>query len=309
MKNKKFNSVVKIGGGLLAGVLTPGIVHACACGCGVFEVGSQSMVGHGAGATAFVEYDAMDQDHNWSGGSGAPAVDNPDRRLRTGFATVGLQYLLPNGWGALLEAPWAHRSFLTAGDDGLVASTHDALGDLRVQAVFAGFAADMATGVSAGLRLATGDASFPAFDRDAEIGSGSTDALLGAWHTGVLAGGGRWQWFADARGDLPFATRGGYRPGDELDASAAVVRAGQRLGGLRLSPRLGLVGSLRAHDGGAAADPPNSSYARLLLAPGLELRAAAVALDLSVALPLAQRVSGDQLVAPALVKLHLSRRF
>ena len=39
MKNKKINSAaVKMGCGLLAGVLAPGVVHACACGCGVFDV-------------------------------------------------------------------------------------------------------------------------------------------------------------------------------------------------------------------------------------------------------------------------------
>ena len=114
MKNKKINSAaVKMGGGLLAGMLAPGVVHACACGCGVFDVGTSSMFPEGAGGMAFLQYDYSDQNRNWSGTSEAPAANNGDKEIATDFVTAGLQYLFNPSWGVQVEVPYDYRSFKT----------------------------------------------------------------------------------------------------------------------------------------------------------------------------------------------------
>ncbi len=84
---------MKISSSLLAGILTPGIVHACACGCGVFDVGTSSMFPEGAGGTAFLQFDYQDQNHNWSGTSQAPDANNDDKEIKTYFTTLGFQYM------------------------------------------------------------------------------------------------------------------------------------------------------------------------------------------------------------------------
>jgi len=77
MKNKniKINSAVavKAAFSLLAGMLTPEMVHACACGCGVFDVGTSSMFPGNGNGMVFLQYDYQDQNRNWSGTSRAPA--------------------------------------------------------------------------------------------------------------------------------------------------------------------------------------------------------------------------------------------
>jgi len=47
--------------------LAPDIAHACACGCGVFDVGTSGMLPSGAGGMVFLDYGFQDQDHNRSG--------------------------------------------------------------------------------------------------------------------------------------------------------------------------------------------------------------------------------------------------
>src|ERR1035438_1216751 len=93
-RNKKNNSaVVKMGFGLLAGVLAPSVVHACACGCSVFDVATSSMLPKGQGGMAFVQYAYQDQNRNWNGTSLAPAANNDDKQIATDFVMFGLQYM------------------------------------------------------------------------------------------------------------------------------------------------------------------------------------------------------------------------
>ena len=47
--------------------LCPSLANACACGCGLFDVGTSAMYANNAGGVVFLEYDFMDQGRNWSG--------------------------------------------------------------------------------------------------------------------------------------------------------------------------------------------------------------------------------------------------
>jgi hypothetical protein len=62
--------------------------------------------------------------------------------------------------------------------------------------MYTGFFKDMSTGIIFGVKLPTG--TFQAFgmDRDNQIGTGSTDFLLGAFHRGLLSGDNAWQYFS-----------------------------------------------------------------------------------------------------------------
>src|SRR5271169_7008699 len=108
MKNsdKKNNSVVvKMSCGWLFEMLAPSVVHACACGCGVFDVATSSMLPAGQGGMAYVTYDYMDQNINWKGTSPRDASQNPDKNLRTHFLAGGVQYMFTRAWGAEIEVP------------------------------------------------------------------------------------------------------------------------------------------------------------------------------------------------------------
>lgn len=298
----------KISGGLLAGVLAPGAAFACACGCGVFDVATSSMFPEGAGGTAFLNYDYQDQNKNWSGTSSAPAANNDDKKIETNFITPGVQYMFNRSWGAQLEVPVLNRTFDSAGNPGPVSWT--GLGDIRLNAIYTGFSEDLSSGLNLGLKLPTGDYSHDpgAIDRDTQIGSGSTDLLLGGYHRAQF-GTSRWNWFAQAELDAPMLIQAQYRPGVELDAAAGVYYDGLSLGRVKISPLAQVIGSFRSHDSGDAASPDNSGYERVLLSPGIEFDFHPFKIYADVEIPVFQNMRGNQLVAPALFKLSLSYMF
>jgi hypothetical protein len=315
MKNKKLNSqMIKIGGGLLAGILLPGVAFGCACGCGVFDVATSSMFPEDAGGTAFINYDYQDQNQDWSGASSAPAADNNDKKIETHFVTLGLQYMFNRSWGAQIEMPYWSRSFEGASDSPpppTVSRNWSGLGDLRLKGIYTGFSADMSSGITFGLKLPTGSSHHDAdvVDRDTQISSGSTDVLLGGFFRHALVIGTPWQWFAQGELDVPTLIQASYRPGLEADAAAGINYNGFSLGRVNISPVAQVIGSWRGHDNGAAADPDNSGYQRILLSPGIEFHLHPVKIYADVELPVYQNMTGHQLVAPALFKLTVSYMF
>ena len=86
---------------------------ACACGCGIFDVGTSSMFPSGKGGTVFLDYDFMDQNHNWSKNFKASNDDNSDKKIRTSFINTGVQYMFNRRLGVQIELPYDHRYFKT----------------------------------------------------------------------------------------------------------------------------------------------------------------------------------------------------
>jgi len=288
----------------------PSVAHACACGCGVFEVGTSSMFPTQTGGMVFVEEDYMDQDRNWSGTSSAPAADNPDKSIRTWFTTLGGEYLFNRSWGAMVEVPWWERQFTTTLSDGSIGTfDHSAIGDIRLKGIYTGFSADLSSGLTFGLKLPTGDSTYPHFDPDVEIGSGSTDLLLGAYHLGSLTADNRWSWFLNAQWQEPVAHRASYRPAAEIDAAAGIYYGALSLGTARLTPIVQLELTNRGHDGGPGGDPVNTGYTRVYAAPGVELDTGALRIYADVGLPLYTNASGHQLMAAVIVKANVAYHF
>ena len=300
---------------------TPGVALACACGCGVFDVGTGTMLPTSEGGTVWFEYDFMNQTQNWNGTSAAPGANNDDKIIRSNFFVAGTQYMFNRSWGVEAEVPYTDRVFKTttgfpsAGDTQIF--DHAALGDIRVKGVYSGLSEDMSTGITFGLKLATGDFTYPNLDRDTSIGTGSTNLLLGAYHMGDLSGltGMPFNWFADIQWDEAFITQQNYRPGDELDAAIGSYYNGFDFGKAgKIAPLLQLLVSVREHDVGMNAAQPidgiqQSGYQRLLISPGVEYDINAIKLYGDVELPVWQHVNGDQLVAPVLVKLVVGYNF
>jgi hypothetical protein len=293
--------------------LAPATGFACACGCNVFDVGTGSMLPTDSGGTAFVEYDFMDQNQNRSGGSAAPGDANADKEIRTNFYTAGVQYFPSRKWGVMLEAPVWNRRFRTetTAGSGVDTFTHTAIGDVRLTGVFTGLSQDLSTGLILGVKLPTGDWKYAGFDRDTEIGTGSTDILVGGYHRGALTKDNHWSYVVQALGELPVAGQAGYRPGDEVDAAAGVYYNGLRLGSgrLKVSPVLQVFAAVRAKDSGPAAHPGDTGYERVMISPGVEVSSGAWRLYGDVELPVQERFNGHQLAAPFLVKVVVSHGF
>ena len=275
MKNR-FNSAVtvKVSGGVLAVMLAPGIAHACACGCGIFDVGTSSMLPSGAGGMAYVQDAYQDQDRNWSGTSQAPAANNDDKEIQTDFLMVGLQYMFNSSWGAQVEVPLRLPLFPGNGPERATSprAAGTSLATSGSRAFTRAFSRTCPRGSTLGLKLPTGSHSFdPEFvDRDTQIGTGSTDILLGGFYRGKLTRDDKWDWFAQLQLDVPTLIQNEYRPGVELDTAAGIDYKGFSLGRVRILPLAQVIFSERTSDSGAAADPDDTGYQRILLSPGIE---------------------------------------
>ncbi len=315
----------------LLAALAPASALACACGCGIFDAGITGITPQDSdsGLSVFARYSYMDQDQNREAGHAASPDDNSDKRIQTDFYTLGINYVIRHKWMVMAELPVYHRDFTTTGADQngnpLVERVPVTdLGDAVLRLTYTGFAADMSTGLGVGIKLPTGRYTSPVdqyggypYDRDSLPGTGSTDLEVSGYHVGHIRGAARW--FLQAQYKFAVATRDGYRPGNELDGGLGVtydLPAGKTI----VSPTLQLLGSLRAHDTGVAADPLNSGYQRLLIAPGVRVQITRkLSIYGDVAFPIAQYVNAasspaiegtsGQLSAHTLFKLQVNYGF
>ena len=314
---------------VLGSVMAPSMSWACACGCGVFDVGGSSMFPSGQGGMAWAQFDFQDQNHNWSGTSQAPSINNGDKDIKTDFTTFGFEYMFNRSWGVSAELPYDYRTFKTAsGAPGGPITTlkWDALGDVRVHGIYTGFSEDLSSGLDFGLKLPTGDFThndqWGDVDRDSELGTGSTDLLLGGYHRGNLMQSQKWDWFVQGELDVPVLSQDQYRPGVEFDTDAGIDYTGFSFGRVRVSPLAQIIFSERSSDSGANASggvndsappsvlgQPDSGYQRLMLSPGIEFHIHPARIYMDVEVPVWQNFTGDQLAAAVLYKINISFHF
>jgi hypothetical protein len=292
-------------------LLSPASLWACACGCGVFEVGTSAMFPTHEGGMAFLEYDYQNQNRNWNGASPSSADNNRDKKIITNFFTLGYQYLFNRSWGVMGELPYTNRYFKTTDEDtgDIVDFTHSSIGDVRIKAIYTGLSEDLSTGLTFGLRLPTGSYKYEHFDPDVQIGSGSTDLLLGGYHMGPIPVIQHWNWFANAEADVPVLHYAGYEPGTEIDAAAGAYYNNWRIGPVKVAPLAQLIGSHRWSDSGWQADAEDTGFSRILIAPGVEFDAARVRVYTDIGFPIYQYTTGNQLVAAQFFKLNISYHF
>jgi hypothetical protein len=233
-------------------------------------------------------------------------------------------------WGVMATLPYANRSFITDDNPPGPFSRYGVsdLADMEIMGMYTGFSKDMSTGLIFGVKLPTGNYTAPGFDRDTQLGSGSTDLILGGFHRGMITGDNAWQYFSQIRWQVPVATRdafdpslgteGTYRPGSQVDGAVGIVyNNGYKWFGLdKVAPLLQLIGSHREPDSGTSAFPDDTGFDRLMISPGVEVTYVldnpnnkAIRVYGDVEVPVYQRVNGNQLVAPVLFKLVASYTF
>lgn len=304
-------------------LLFPGIpVWACSsCGCTLnTDLGSQGVVS-GSGWRLDLRYDLVDQDQLRSGDEAVatpalPSSHEIEMRTRNGYTTFGVNYGFNRRWSVDLQVPWLDRQHSTyaAGDTALSGYSSDSLSDIRVLARYAGFAADLSTGISFGVKLPTGShsstfASGPQLgqplDRSLQPGSGTTDALLGGYHFGDL--GSNTGWFVQAIYQHALDTSGGFKPGDTANLNVGL----RYYWGDSVTPQLQLNAQVRGHD--MDSDPTgqaNSGGRALYISPGLTFT-----LDdgwhghVFMQFPLYQQVYGLQLAPTRIISLGTSYSF
>jgi hypothetical protein len=319
---------------------------ACACGCSVFDVGGlEGPQEEDHGGRVFFEFWSGDQYQNYVGDSKAPSALNTDKEINTQWYNVGFEYMFNRQWGVMARVPTTYRSLTTETDfsfPGEIQSFNSkSIGDIEIMGIYTGFFQDMSTGVQFGLKLPTGTFTAPGIDRDTQIGSGSTDLLLGAFHRGLLTGDNAWQYFYQAMLRQPFLYQNAvdpqgffdgnlgvvqsYHPGMQVDAAGGIVYNNlyNVLGFDKITPLGQVIISHRNADSGTGADPFNSGFDRVMLSPGIEFtkvvdeannRVIKTYFDIEV--PVYYRANAannagteGQLVAPYLIRLVASYNF
>jgi len=312
-ENRKYLLMVA----LLFLALAPRAARGCACGCGVFQVGTAYMLPQSQGGMVTLDYDYQDQNQNRHGTAAAPPADNDDKEIRTHFITADLQYMVDRSWGIEVEVPYWNRYFRTTSaktGNPIVALDWWAMGDIRVQGIYTGFSPDMSTGFTFGFKLPTGDYThnnaYGDIDRDSEVGSGSTDVLLGFFHRQNLTSDGKLTAFFQADADQPVLARENYTPGSEFDEALGIYYSGLRFHNVTISPIGQVIGSERTIDTGSeSAHPVASGYQRLILSPAIEIDAHPVRVYGDVEFPVYENFRGDQLAASVMFKAAVSIMF
>ena len=205
-----------------------------------------------------------------------------------------------------------HRT-IAEGDTEPSYSRTNGIGDLRIVGRWAGLSQrGSITGLEAGVVLPTGSfhqgfrtgpQAGEEVDRGLQPGTGTVQAVLGAYRFGRLSR--VVDYLVQVSAQAAIDHRDDYRPGHTLSASTALVFAGWR----GVTPQLQLNARITARDSGLNADRPNSGGEQVNAAPGLTI-------DLSprlsaftfVEVPLYTRVNGFQLVPKAKFSIGLQAR-
>lgn len=256
--------------------------------------------------------------------SNDPALAAPGdevENLRTLNQTLNLDfdYAINPQWNIAVGLPLVMRDHAhTIAPATVEQGNFSELGDMRVVGNYKLDSGDhqSGSGIRFGLKLPTGSTRWefqPAAPGEAGLqpGSGSTDAILGAYHHQDAAGS-PWGWFVSAQLQTAMKTRNDYRPGNEisLDLGAHYTLTPAVTGLLQLNAQS------RERDSGLNANPHSGTHS-LSLSPGLSIvLAPSTRLYGFVQLPIYHYANPDpagspygQLTAPWSLSLGISQTF
>ena len=307
---------------LAASATMPTPAFACSsCGCNLTSDWlSQGLVAQ-PGTVVALRYDFVPQTRLRAGHDvvDRSAISFPtgreiERSTYNHYVTASLDHAFSPEWALDVQVPFDSRPHRTiaAGDTDESASRTEGIGDVRATMRFQGFGGSGITGVQFGLKLPTGrfrqtfrsgPAAGEEVDRGIQVGSGTVDALIGAYHFGRLAGA--FDFVLQGQAQIPLNSRADYRPGIAGTFSAGIHYTGWR----GITPQVQLNYRIAGRDHGAASDRPNSGGEQLYLAPGIT---ASLGGRLSafgfVQVPLYQRVNGYQLAPKYTLSFGLQYR-
>ena len=313
---------------------------ACAsCGCSLnTDVGTQGM-GMAGGWTLDVRYDTLNQNKLWSGtksiSQSAVNAANPRAEVenftQNNYLTASLDYNDAEAWGVTAILPYIMRTHSTFGSgdgslDGAANASNPSsngylsqasgVGDMKIIGRYFGFAEQKDWGFQLGLKLPTGSNSqtvvnnggaLQGVDPGLQLGTGSTDVILGVYQFGYIPNTENWGYFANIQyqatikpTDVPVTiaqlnTPGvsSYRPGNAANLNLGLNYQGFE----RLVPTLQVNMLNKKVDSGTAADTLSTGGVLAYLTPGaLYNLTDQTQLYANVQLPIYQNVNGYQLV-------------
>jgi hypothetical protein len=306
-------------------VLAASGAEACSsCGCTLNSDWSSQGYTTRSGLNFDLRYDYFEQDQLRTGthaadgsGFGAPNAQEIQQRTLNRNLTAGFDWSPSRAFGINVQLPYFDRTHATlaAGDTDLSTAHSRGPGDARIIGRYQGLEADLSVGVEFGLKLPTGrigdtfqtgpQAGQP-LDRGLQLGTGTTDLLLGAYTVGAL--GTDVYYFANVLWQQPLASRDGFRPGAGANLTVG-IRYTRPLP-VGIEPQLQLNARIEQREAGVNADVANSGASLVYLSPGIGLRISAHLDGFAfVQLPVYQRVNGLQLEPRVVASAGVRYRF
>lgn len=283
-------------------------LRACgACGCTLNTDWANQGYASGAGFRLDLRYDWFNQDQLRTGTGtvdrgaiGFPTDREIQQQTINRNLTLGLDWSPNANWGLNLQVPTYDRTHETIaeGDTEVSSQRSTGLGDIRVMGRYQGFSEDHSFGVQLGVKLATGRTEDTFIngpqqgglvDRGLQLGTGTTDLLVGVYKFGSLAP--HWGYFAQALAQVATDSHDGFRPGNGLN-----LNAGLRYTGFRsFVPQLQVNVRAEKPETGEQADTDNSGATLAYLSPGFTVHLSnQLHVSAFVQVPVYQRVSGYQ---------------
>jgi hypothetical protein len=301
--------------GLLA-AFTPS-VHGCSvCGCSLSSDWAAQGYGMSPGLEESVNFQYYNQNNLRSGTGSVDKTLYPfpdDREIQqdtlTRSTVLGLDYGATPNWGFELQIPYFDRfhSTVAQGDTQISESHADGIGDIRLLARYQVFHPSKSFGIQFGLKLPTGefDQNFATgpqtgnlVDRGLQLGTGTTDALLGISYFGRPMS--YLGYFAQATVQHALGYRDAFMPSSTLNLNVGVRYLNTSI----VTPLIQLNARWDSRERGYYADIQNSGDAAFYISPGLTVQMGATeSLFAFVQVPVYQRVNGLQLDARWLLSI------
>lgn len=321
-----------------SGTIASSQALACAaCGCTLSKDWQTQGINTTPGFSVDLSYDYLNQDRQrYGSGSASGALINSqlaagqevEAYTKTQTVTAALNYTA-DVWGVSAQVPYVSRTHGTYGTTAPLGSSYStssasSIGDVRLIGRYLGFSAERTAGLIFGVKLPTGDigSNFSAgtsagqpLDAGLQIGTGSTDVILGGYTSGNI---GSYGWFAQGTLQHAIATRQAlgsttYRPGDTYALNTGLRYAAF---GTKFSPMLQLNVVKRDADTGTGVptDPVTgvavSGGTLAYLAPGALWRVGSgLSLYGFVQLPVYQNVNSLQIVPQYTLTLGMRQSF
>jgi hypothetical protein len=288
--------------------VTP-VAQACgACGCTLNSDWASQGYAVRPGFRFDLRYDYFNQDQLRAGTKSVdrsslaiPNEQEVQEKTINRNLTLTLDYSPDADWGVALLVPTFNRfhETIAPGDTESSISQGNGLGDVRVVGRYQGFSKDHSFGLQVGVKLPTGATTQPfhagpqvgePLDRGLQLGTGTTDVLVGFYAFGSLAPD--WGIFGQAMFQKPTGEKDGFKPGDGVNANLGVRYTGFN----GFTPQLQLNVRAEGREVGVNADVDNSGATLVYLSPGLTFKVSPACQVYAFAqVPVAQRVNGLQI--------------
>jgi hypothetical protein len=307
---------------LVLSAISTDALGCSACGCTLSSDWASQGFAASGGWRFDVRYDYFEQDELRSGTDkvsrsslSVPADEEIQQYTINRNVAFSLDYSPNKDWGVSMTLPWFDRPHATIAEgDTAISTSHDSgIGDLRIMGRYSGFDAQRSTGLLFGIKLPTGHFTdtFDAgpqqgeiVDRGLQLGSGTTDAIVGIYNFGALSQ--NWGYFGQALLQQSLNSREGFKPGTGVN-----VNFGLRYTALStFEPQLQVNARVERREQGVNADVENSGATLVYLSPGITWNPThRLSIYAFVQAPLYQRVNGLQLEATQFASIGMHYHF